>query len=91
MSEVPWPGLAALLAMFLIPLLPDWVFEGRRTIKHWPRRHVCGVCGAPWNDGHSCEPDVALPASRPLKGELRRIDAEVPDQGRARRHGPHAA
>jgi len=75
MSEIPWVGLTALAVMFLIPLLPDWVFEGRRTTTHWPRRHICGVCGAPWTEGHDCEPDVDLPAARPLRGELRRIDA----------------
>jgi hypothetical protein len=76
MSEIPWVGLAALVAMFVIPFLPDRLFEGPRTIKHWPRRHVCGDCGAPWTDGHRCEPgpDTDLPAPRPrLKGELRRI------------------
>jgi hypothetical protein len=75
MSEIPWAGLAALVTMFLIPFLPDWVFEGRRTTKHWPRRHVCGDCGAPWTDGHACETDVDPPGPGPLRGELRRIDA----------------
>lgn len=31
MSEIPWVGLAAIVLMFLIPLVPDWVFERRRT------------------------------------------------------------
>ncbi|HJU03121.1 MAG TPA: hypothetical protein VJ966_18140 [Actinomycetes bacterium] len=73
MSEIPWVGLAAIVLMFLIPLLPESLFEGRRTVKHWPRRHVCGECGAPWADGHDCQAG-AEPASEPLKGELRRID-----------------
>jgi hypothetical protein len=77
MPEIPWAGLAALIIMFLIPLLSDWVFEGRRTVKHWPRRHVCGKCGAPWTDGHDCESSVDLQVPRPLKGELRRIDARA--------------
>jgi hypothetical protein len=72
MSEIPWVGLAAIVLMFLIPLVPDRVFEGRRTVKHWPRRHLCGECGASWTDGHDCRADVE-PASEPLKGELRRI------------------
>jgi hypothetical protein len=74
MAEIPWIGLAAIVLMFLIPLLPDWLFEGRQTVKHWPRRHVCGECGEPWNDGHYCRADIDLAASGPLKGELRRID-----------------
>jgi hypothetical protein len=75
MSEIPWVGLAALLAMFLLPLLPEWWFEGRRTIRHWPRRHVCAVCSAPWTDGHTCETEPAAAPPRPLRGELRRLDA----------------
>jgi hypothetical protein len=71
---VPWFGLAALLAMFVLPFLPAWLFEGPRTVKHWPRRHVCGACGAPWTDGHSCAPGAipAAPAPR-LRGQLRRL------------------
>jgi hypothetical protein len=70
MSRIPWVGLAALVAMWVIPLLPEWVFEGRRTIKHWPRRHVCGECAALWTDGHRCQPEVTDP---PLRAELRRV------------------
>jgi hypothetical protein len=54
-NPVPWIGLLALVAMFVIPFLPDWIFEGPRTVKHWPRRHVCGECGAAWTSGHVCE------------------------------------
>jgi hypothetical protein len=64
-NPVPWIGLLALVAMFVIPFLPDWIFEGPRTVKHWPRRHVCGECGAAWTSGHVCEaaePEPALPA-----------------------------
>jgi hypothetical protein len=53
-TPTPWVGLAALAALFLLPLLPDWLFEGPRTSKHWRRRHSCGDCGAPWTDEHSC-------------------------------------
>jgi hypothetical protein len=71
-DKAPWIGLAALVAMFLIPFLPGWLFEGPRTVKHWPRRHVCGECGAPWTDDHVC---ASPPAGRdvPLRGELRRL------------------
>jgi hypothetical protein len=71
MARIPWVGLAALVAMFVIPYLPSWLFEGPRTVKHWPRRHVCGVCGATWTDGHACPP--AGPVAGPLRGELRRL------------------
>jgi hypothetical protein len=59
-SPVPWVGLLALVAMFVIPFLPDWIFEGPRTVRHWPRRHVCGECGADWTAGHVCDGDLGL-------------------------------
>jgi hypothetical protein len=73
-APVPWIGLLALIAMFAIPFLPRWLFEGPRKVKHWPQRHVCGECGAPWTDGHLCA-DEAAPAgpAPPLRGELRRL------------------
>jgi hypothetical protein len=77
---VPWIGLAAIVAMFVLPLLPAWLFEGPRTIKRYPRRVVCGDCGERWTDDHSCALEVARPRpTRPtLRGELRRVG-----QGRA--------
>jgi hypothetical protein len=70
-APTPWIGLAALAAMFVIPYLPTWLFEGPRTIRHRPRRHICGDCQAPWTNDHTCTTavDAALP---PLRGELRR-------------------
>jgi hypothetical protein len=44
-TPTPWVGLAALLAMFVIPFLPTWLFEGPRTIKHRPRRHIWRLPG----------------------------------------------
>ena len=76
MSNIPWAGLAALIAMFVIPFLPSWLFEGPRTVKHWPRRHVCGDCGAPWTEGHGCSLEAADPAP-PIRGELRRPRREL--------------
>jgi len=70
--DTPWIGLVALVAMFVIPFLPSWLFEGPRTIKHYPRRHICGDCGAPWTDGHACATDRTL-SRRPLRGQLRRV------------------
>jgi hypothetical protein len=71
MSDIPWAGLLALLAMFVLPLLPDWLFEGPRTIKHRPRRHICGDCNTPWTDGHTCTPEPTE-AEPPIQGQLRR-------------------
>jgi hypothetical protein len=73
-NPVPWVGLLALVAMFVIPFLPDWIFEGPRTVKHWPRRHICGECGAAWTSGHVCkagEPEAALPvgSKRPAESK----------------------
>jgi hypothetical protein len=84
-APTPWAGLAALAAMFLLPLLPDWLFEGPRTIRHRPRRHVCGDCGAPWTNDHACTPAIDA-ASPPLHGELRRREptAELEPWPRAR-------
>jgi hypothetical protein len=84
-TPIPWVGLAALAAMFLLPLLPEWLFEGPRTIRHRPRRHVCGDCGAPWTSGHTCSPTEREP-SPPLRGELRRLDlpAELEPRSKAR-------
>jgi hypothetical protein len=88
-APIPWFGLAALIAMFAIPFLPRWFFEGPRKVRHWPQRHVCAECGAPWTNGHLCaeeallgpfpvaeaavEPEPALEPPPPLRGELRRV------------------
>jgi hypothetical protein len=72
-TPVPWVGLAALAAMFVLPYLPDWLFEEPRTSKHWPHRHICGDCGAPWTDQHTCTLVEGEPGP-PLPGELRRLD-----------------
>ena len=73
MSRTPWIGLAALIAMFLIPYLPAWLFEGPRKIKHWPRQHVCGSCDQPWTNGHTCVPQGDTVASATVPSELRRV------------------
>jgi len=63
MSHIPWIGLAALIAMFVLPHVPNWLFEGPRTVKHRPRRHICADCRAPWTDGHACTPPRRDPAT----------------------------
>jgi hypothetical protein len=78
-APTPWFGLAALIAMFAIPFLPRWLFEGPRKVRHWPQRHVCAECGAQWTDGHLCAEEVLVeprrepPPPAPLRGELRRV------------------
>jgi hypothetical protein len=70
--DTPWIGLIAVAAMFVLPLLPAWLFEGPRRIKHYPRRHVCAECGERWTDEHSCEIEAGLNVA-PLRGDLRRV------------------
>lgn len=70
MSRTPWVGLAALIAMFVIPYLPAGFFTGPRTVKHWPRRHICAECGGSWIDGHVCMPTGEI--RRTVRGELSR-------------------
>jgi hypothetical protein len=69
--STPWVGLAALVAMFVIPFLPSWLWEGPRTVKHHPRRHICGDCGTSWADDHVCATEPARP-NQPLRGQLSR-------------------
>jgi hypothetical protein len=70
-ADIPWIGLLALVAMFVLPFLPSWLFEGPRTIKHNPSRHVCAVCGAPWTDRHVCEVE-GTPIDQVLRAQLLR-------------------
>jgi hypothetical protein len=73
-DPTPWVGLAGLVAMFVIPFLPSWLFEGPRTVRHRPRRHVCADCGADWADDHACELETTAAVPQRLRGELRRLD-----------------
>jgi hypothetical protein len=77
---IPWIGLAAIVAMFVLPMLPAWLFEGPRTSKRYPRRVVCGDCGQRWTDDHRCDLEVVAPRPPrraqprpPLRAELRRV------------------
>jgi hypothetical protein len=86
-SAVPWIGLAAVAAMFLLPFLDArGLFDGPRTIRRRPRREVCADCASPWTPDHHCagwlaaavrEPVVPLqppPAPPPLHAQLVRTD-----------------
>lgn len=79
----PLIGLAAIVAMFVLPFLPAWLFEGPRTVKRYPRRVLCGDCGATWTDGHLCELEEEPPPRRPLRGELTRVHRPRPRRPRA--------
>ena len=70
-TPTPWIGLAALVAMFVLPYLPNRLFEGPRTIKHKPHRHICADCHVPWTNDHRCAAELEE-THRPLRGELRR-------------------
>ncbi len=83
-SAGSWVSLAALLAMFLLPYLPERLFKGPRTIRHWPRRHICGDCNAPWTDDHTCRPPAEIEAVPPLRGQLRRLDPPTQLERRAK-------
>jgi hypothetical protein len=73
MPDTPWVGLAAVVAMFVMPFLPNWLFEGPRTVKHWSHRHICGYCKEPWSRQHMCSPAV-FETYPPLHGELGRLE-----------------
>jgi hypothetical protein len=91
-APIPWFGLAALIAMFVLPFLPRWLFEGPRSVKHWPQRHVCGECGAPWADGHLCaeeaHQEVLVDPVPILDGEVETALGPPPLRGELRRVRP---
>jgi hypothetical protein len=88
-TPVPWIALAALAVMFVLPWLDArGLFDGPRTVRHRPRRHVCSDCAEPWAPGHACagwqapagrEPVVPLGTAQPptpaaTRAELVRLD-----------------
>ncbi len=90
-APVPWIALAAIAAMFVLPWLDArGLFDGPRTVRHRPHRHVCADCAQPWQPGHACagwqaaagrEPVVPLrpvepptPAPPPIRAQLTRAD-----------------
>jgi hypothetical protein len=102
-DPVPWVGLAALVATFVLPWLDArGLFDGPRTVRHRPRREVCADCAEPWQPGHACagwqapagrEPVVPLGAAQPptpaaTRAELVRLDQPTPPALPARRRWP---
>jgi hypothetical protein len=89
-TPVPWIGLAAIAAMFLLPWLDArGLLDGPRVIRRRPRRVVCADCDAPWTPGHQCagwleaavrepvvplQPPPAPPTLPPLSAQLTRTD-----------------
>jgi hypothetical protein len=73
-APTPWIGLAALAAMFVLPFLPAWLFEGPRRIKHWPREHVCAKCDGTWTNEHRCLLPIQ-PEEPSLHWELHRLSS----------------
>jgi hypothetical protein len=81
-TPIPWIGLAAIAAMFLLSLLDArGLFDGPRVIRRRPRHEVCADCAQPWTPDHQCpgwldaaahEPVVPLrPAPPPVAPRLR--------------------
>jgi hypothetical protein len=84
-ASVPWIGLAAIAAIFLLPWLDArGLFDGPSIVRRRPRRVVCADCASPWTSDHQCagwleaavrEPVVPLqpPAVQRPRVELARI------------------
>jgi hypothetical protein len=66
-TPVPWIGMAAIAAMFLLPWLDArGLLDGTRTIRRRPRRVVCADCWAPWTPGHQCASRLEAAAGEPV-------------------------
>jgi hypothetical protein len=63
------PGRLA--AMFLLPLLPDWLYEGPRTSKHWLGRHCLATARSRDRRAHLHPRESE--AGPVLRGQLRRL------------------
>ena len=80
-SPVPWIGLAAIAAMFVLPFLDArGLFDGPSIVRRRPRRVVCADCAQPWTPDHQCvvwleaavrEPVVPLQPLPPLADRQR--------------------
>jgi hypothetical protein len=66
-TPIPWIGLAAIVAMFLLPWLDArGLLDGPRTIRRRPRRVVCADCRAPWTRGHQCAGRLEAAVGEPV-------------------------
>jgi len=98
-ASVPWIGLAAIAAMFLLPLLDArGLFDGPSIVRRRPHRVICADCAQPWTPDHQClgwleaavrEPVLPLqppPPSLPTnhqRGQLTRPDRPALPRGSA--------
>jgi hypothetical protein len=83
-SSVPWIGLVAIAAMFLLPLLDArGLFDGPSIVRRRPRRVVCADCASPWTPDHQCagwleaavrEPVVPLRPLAPPPPQRQRVE-----------------
>lgn len=44
--------VAMFIFVFIVLTALEW--WNKRPIKHYPREHICGICRAPWYEGHEC-------------------------------------
>jgi hypothetical protein len=90
-ASVPWIGLAAIAAMFLLPWLDArGLLDGPRTLRRRPRRVICADCASPWTPDHQClgwveaavrEPVVPLQPLSPLSPtDCQRVQLTRPDR-----------
>jgi hypothetical protein len=84
----PWVGLAALLAMFVLPFVPDWLFEGPRTIRHGRAGMSAATATPPGPRGTSARLKRARP-NRPCGANFAGLRRR-PSSNAARGHGSRA-
>jgi hypothetical protein len=66
-TPVPWIGLVAIAAMFLLPWLDArGLLDGPHTIRRRPHREVCADCANPWTPGHQCAGWLEAAAREPV-------------------------
>jgi hypothetical protein len=63
-TPVPWVGLAALVAMFLLPYLLDRLFERPRTSKPGHTATFAATAALPGPTGTPATPPSVMPARR---------------------------
>jgi hypothetical protein len=83
-APVPWVGLVAVAAMFLLPWLDSrGLLDGPHTIRRRPRREVCADCAEPWALGHACAGWQAVAGREPVV-PLERTEPPTPPPAPAR-------
>jgi hypothetical protein len=82
-TPIPWIGLAAIAAMFLLPWATarGWL-DGPRQLRHHPRWHICADCAQPWTPGHQCSGWLEAAAREPVV-PLGPVEPPAPARARA--------